>query len=85
MNARDVDDDGEPYEDPWPATDTRIWTEEILATLPDADRHLVFTHYILGFTQQEIAGMAGCHQSTISRSLSRIRRQLYKVCIINGA
>jgi RNA polymerase sigma-70 factor (ECF subfamily) len=65
---------------PVPASDSRLAsaTEEALAALPAEDRVILAAYFLDERTLAEIGGMLAVHESTISRRLERIIRDLRK-------
>jgi RNA polymerase sigma-70 factor (ECF subfamily) len=67
-----------PADDPQPVLDGRLEqaTDEALAALPAADRMLLAAYFLDGRTLAEIARMLAVHESTVSRKLDKLTRNL---------
>lgn len=53
---------------------------EKLSELPAEDQELYILYYVEGYSQEEIAGMKGVSQNTISKKIRRITKQLTEMC-----
>jgi len=69
-----------PDPEPAPSGDPRLAqaTDEALAVLSAEDRMVLSAYYLDGRTLAEIARMLGVHESTISRKLDKLARNLRK-------
>ncbi|HEY4902241.1 MAG TPA: sigma-70 family RNA polymerase sigma factor [Candidatus Sulfotelmatobacter sp.] len=74
-----------PDPEPEPAADNRLGlaTEEALAFLPGEDRTVLCAYFLDGRTLAEIARMLGVHESTISRKIDKLTKNLRKQ-IVSG-
>lgn len=66
--------------EPVPSADHQLAevTDEALGTLPAEDRTVLSAYYLDGRTLAEIARMLGVHESTISRKLDKLAKNLRK-------
>lgn len=53
---------------------------EKLSELPSEDQELYILYYVKGYSQEEIAGMKGVSQNTISKKIRRVTKQLTEMC-----
>lgn len=53
---------------------------EKLSEMPEDDQELYRLYFIEEYSQEEIAGMKGVSQNTISKKLCRIKRRLTEMC-----
>lgn len=53
---------------------------EKLSELPAKDQELYILYYVEGYSQEEIAGIKGVSQNTISKKIRRITKQLTEMC-----
>ncbi len=69
--------------DPTPLVDTRLEqaTDEALSALPAEDRLVLAAYFLDGRTLAEIARMLRVHESTISRKVERLTRNLRQAII----
>ncbi|MGA8432611.1 MAG: sigma-70 family RNA polymerase sigma factor [Candidatus Sulfotelmatobacter sp.] len=69
-----------PDPEPEPTADNRLGlaTEEALAFLPGEDRTILCAYFLDGRTLAEIARMLGVHESTISRKIDKLTKNLRK-------
>jgi RNA polymerase sigma-70 factor, ECF subfamily len=69
-----------PEPEPVPAAGYQLAevTDEALESLPAEDRTILSAYYLDGRTLAEIARMLGVHESTISRKLDRLAKNLRK-------
>jgi RNA polymerase sigma-B factor len=51
--------------------DERLAVEQLMATLPERERQIVYLRFFEGLTQAEIAGQIGISQMHVSRLLTR--------------
>src|SRR3984957_9039671 len=69
-----------PQPEPVPSADYQLAevTDEALESLPAEDRTILSAYYLDGRTLAEIARMLGVHESTISRKLDKLAKNLRK-------